>query len=220
MEQRSPEWYQERLGKVTASRIADVLAKGRSGPSATRANYRAQLVAERLTGVIQEDGFTSAAMQRGNEVEAEARAAYAFYRDAEILKASFVPHPTIEMAGASPDGFVWDDGLVEIKCPNTATHIATIRGKSIQGGYQKQILWQMACTGREWCDFVSYDPRLPGKLAMHVERIFRDDKAIAEVEAQVKVFLQEVEDEVTHLQTLVHAETAKDMMARAMMPVV
>jgi putative phage-type endonuclease len=137
-----------------------MMATTKSGPSASRANYAAQLVAERLTGTPTET-FQSAAMIHGTDTEAEARHAYCFFRDAEVVEVGFVDHPTVAMSGASPDGLVGEDGLLELKCPNTATHISTLMGKSVPGKYVKQIMWQLACTGRQWCDFASYDPRLP-----------------------------------------------------------
>lgn len=188
MEQRSPEWFEARRGKVTSSRIADVMAKGRgSQPSATRANYMAQLVAERLTGNV-EESYTNTAMQWGADTEPQARLAYELGRNVSIAEVGFVDHPTIPMSGASPDGLILDHGLVEIKCPNTATHIATLRGASIDGKYIKQMQWQMACTARAWCDFISYDPRLPLALEMFVCRIERDDDMIREIEAEVLSF--------------------------------
>lgn len=199
IEQGSNEWHQKRLGKVTASRIADLLAKTKSGWGASRTNYEAQIIAERLTGQ-REETFKSAAMERGNEVEAEAREAYEFFNNVTVVETSFVDHPIVEMSGASPDGFVGGEGLVEIKCPNTATHLSTLLGGSIKGVYLKQMQWQMACTGREWCDFVSYDPRMPEHLQMHVQRIERDNDLIKEIEEQVVVFLEGVEDKIKKLE--------------------
>lgn len=145
--QGSPDWFAVRLGKVTASRVADVIAKTKTGPSASRANYMAELIAERLTGTTGER-FQNAAMQWGSDQEDAARQSYAFEHDRDVETVGFVPHPTIAMTGASPDGLVGLDGLVEIKCPNTATHIETLIGGTIPGKYQTQMLWQMACTGR------------------------------------------------------------------------
>lgn len=199
MDQGTQEWHDARLGRVTASRIADVMASGRGGkPSATRANYRAQLVVERLTGVASE-GFTSAAMQHGTETEPQARATYTLDTFNTVDQVGFVPHPSIEMAGASPDGLIGSDGLIEIKCPNSATHIATLRGAAIDDKYVKQMMFQMACTGRKWCDFVSFDPRLPEEMQMHVRRVPADPEQIAEIEAAVSAFLVEVEEELADL---------------------
>lgn len=198
MEQRSPEWFAARLGKVTASKVADVIARTKTGWGASRANYAAQLVAERLTGVPAES-FTNAAMQWGIDHECEARKAYAFYRDADVTEIAFVNHPTIGMAGASPDGLVGTAGLVEIKCPNTATHIEWLLGGIVPAKYVSQMSFQMACTGRQWCDFASYDPRLPESMKLFVRRLERDDSHIAGLEDDVQVFLGEVDETVAQL---------------------
>ena len=197
--QRSPEWHALRLGKVTASRIADVCARTKTGWGASRKNYMAELVAERLTGVRSE-GFTNAAMQWGTDQEPEARTAYEFYRDATVAEIGFVAHPTIADTGASPDGLVGHDGLVEIKCPNTATHLETLLGSTLAEKYILQIQWQLACTGRQWCDFASYDPRLPESMRLFVERVKRDDAAIAAIEKDVAEFLAELRLTVHRLQ--------------------
>lgn len=199
--QGSPEWFAERAGKVTASRIGDMLATIKSGWAASRANYAAQLVAERLTGEVQES-FTNAAMKWGTETEPHARAAYRFYTDLEVEEVGFVMHPKIPMAGASPDGLVSTDGLVEIKCPNTATHIETLQGQAVPTKYHLQMQWQMACTGRRWCDFASFDPRMPEEMQLFVKRLPRDDVKIAEIEREVVAFLSEIDATVDRLQSL------------------
>jgi putative phage-type endonuclease len=201
MEQRDEEWFNIRLGKVTASRIADVTAKTKTGWGAGRANYKAQLVAERLTGQRQ-DSFTNAAMQWGVDTEEAARVAYAFLEGQKVFEEAFVIHPAIADAGASPDGLVGDNGLVEIKCPNTATHIETLKGGTIPAKYIGQMQWQMACTGRDWCDFASFDPRLPEEMQLFVKRLHRDDATIAELEAYVRDFLDEVDADVAELTRL------------------
>lgn len=198
--QGSPEWHELRCGKATASRIADIVAKTKTGWGASRANYRAELVAERLTGTVGER-FTNAAMQWGVDTEPHARVAYEFYTGNDVTQVGFVPHPSIGMTGASPDGLVGDDGLVEIKCPGTATHIDTLLGGTVPAKYVTQMLWQMACTGRAWCDFVSFDPRLPEAMRMFVQRIERDDDRIAELETEVIAFLREVDDTVRSLRS-------------------
>lgn len=197
-EQGSADWFAIRLGKVTASRVSDVIARTKSGPSASRANYAAQLIAERLSGEVAES-FSNFAMQWGTDQEPDARLAYEFRTDAEVEQIAFVPHPTIEMSGASPDGLVGADGLVEIKCPNTATHLETLITGTIPGKYETQMLWQMACTGRQWCDFVSYDPRLPENMRLFVKRLPRDDARIAELESEVTGFLFEIDATVKSL---------------------
>lgn len=190
--QGSPEWMAERCGRVTASRVADVIAKTKSGWGASRANYMAELIAERLTGVKAE-GYTNAAMQHGIDTEPQARGAYQFYADVEVVEVGFIAHPTIPMTGASPDGFVGDDGLVEIKCPNTATHIETLLGASVPSKYVTQMQWQMACAGRKWCDFVSFDPRLPESMRAFIRRVERDDMMISNLERDISAFLAELE---------------------------
>ncbi len=199
--QGSPEWFGARLGRVTASRVADVIAETKSGWGAGRANYMAQLVAERLTGEVAET-FSNAAMKWGTEMEPEARAAYQFYRDALVVEVGFVPHPRIAMSGASPDGLVGEDGLVEFKCPNTATHIETLIGQAVPGKYITQMQWQMACTGRQWCDFGSFDPRLPEDMRLFVRRVDRDDALISDLEAKVSAFLAETDAKVEALTRL------------------
>ena len=198
MEQGSPEWYAARLGKVGASRVADIIAKTKSGWSASRANYMAELVAERLTGTPAEK-FTSAAMQWGTDCEAEARAAYQFETGTVVAKVGFIPHPTIAMAGASPDGVIGDAGLLECKCPNTATHIETLRGGSIPGKYVTQMQWQLACTERQWCDFVSFDPRMPESMRLFIKRVERDNTYIGDLQAHVWLFLKELDEAVADL---------------------
>ncbi|MDG9785252.1 lambda exonuclease family protein [Metapseudomonas otitidis] len=192
MEQRSSEWFAARLGCVTASKVKDVMAKGRGGaPSAARTNYMMQLLCERLTG-RQEEGFTSAAMQRGTELEPLARDAYELFAEGDVVETGFVLHPSIQGFGASPDGLVGDVGLLEIKCPNTATHVATMQSGRHDPAYEWQMLAQMACTGRAWVDFVSFDDRLPEELQYACFRYERDDKRIAEMEAEVSAFLDEL----------------------------
>jgi putative phage-type endonuclease len=199
--QRTDEWHAARLGKVTASRVSDVVAKTKSGWSASRATYMGELIAERLTGA-QTEKFVNGAMQWGTDTEEAARAAYCFHKDVDVAEVGFVPHPAIPMSGASPDGLVGDDGLLESKCPNSITHIDTLLGQSVPGKYITQIQWQLACTGRKWCDFVSFDPRLPENMSLFVQRIHRDDKAIGELERQVEEFLAEVDAKLASLTSL------------------
>ena len=201
MEQKSDEWYSARVGKVTASRVADVVAKTKSGYSASRDNYMAQLVCERLTNKPAES-YSNAAMQWGTETEPLARAAYEAKMDVLVDEVGFIDHPTIVMSGASPDGLVGQDGLIEIKCPNTSTHIDTLLSQTVPKKYADQIFWQMACTGRQWCDFVSYDPRLPADLQLFIKRIPRDDQYIKLLEAEVIEFLTETAHKVAQLLNL------------------
>lgn len=198
MEQRSPEWFQTRLGKVTASRVADVITKTKSGWGASRANYRAQLIAERLTGEAQ-DSFTNAAMQWGTDTEPHARASYEFRTDSSVTEIGFVDHPKIKMSGASPDGLVGDVGMIEIKCPNTSTHLDVLMSEKVPAKYVTQISWQMACAGRAWCDFVSFDPRLPENMQLFIKRVHRDDDTISQLETDVTDFLAEIDETVAAL---------------------
>lgn len=211
--QGSPEWHALRLGKVTASRVADVVAKTKSGPSASRANYMAELIAERLTGAPAER-FSSAAMAHGTEYEPEAREAYEFYSDASVEQLAFAAHPRISLSGASPDGLVGTDGLVEIKAPNTATHLDTLLNGTIAGKYVTQMQWQMACTDRKWCDFVSYDPRMPEHMRIWIKRIDRDDVLIADLEKEVTAFLDEMRAKEENLIKLYSGYTADDTSVR------
>jgi putative phage-type endonuclease len=206
-EQGSPEWLAERLGKLTASRFSDAIAKTKSGWGASRSNLMGELIAERLTGVSAER-FANGAMQWGTATEPEARAAYEFRTDQEVLEVGFIPHPKIAMSGASPDGYVGDDGLVEIKAPLTATHIETMLGQSVPSKYVTQMMWQMSCTRRKWCDFVSYDPRLPESMRMFVKRVERDDKLIKDLEAQAADFLAELDAKLAALIALYERKEA------------
>jgi hypothetical protein len=197
--QGSDEWIAARLGKVTASRISDVVAKTKSGGwSESRANYMADLITERLTGK-QAEHYISGPMQRGSETEAEGRAAYQFERGVLVQTVSFFDHPTIAMSGASPDGFVGADGGIELKCPNTKTHLNYLLGQSIPGAYVGQMQWQMGTTGRQWVDWVSYDNRLPESMQLHIRRVQRDDRHIAELEAQVREFISELDAKLAAL---------------------
>jgi putative phage-type endonuclease len=196
--QGSAEWLAARAGCLTASAIADMLAKTKTGEAASRANLRARLVAERLTGIPQ-DGFSNAAMQWGNEQEPFARAAYEIHSGNLVDQTGLVMHPSIPYAGASPDGLIDDCGLVEIKCPNTATHIKYLLSGDAPKEYQPQMLWQMECTERKWCDFVSFDPRMPSHLQLFVVRFDRDEGRLNDVRAEAVKFLAEVDSMINQL---------------------
>lgn len=198
IEQGTEAWFEARRGKLTASRISDAIARTKSGWGASRANYMAQLVAERLTGEVA-DSFQSPAMKWGTETEPEARSAYEFFMDETVEQIGFVDHPNIPMAGASPDGLIGNAGLIEIKCPNTATHIDTLRDGKVPGKYLDQMQWQMACTDRKWCDFASYDPRLPANMRLFVQRVYRDLDRIVELEHDAREFLRELDETVAEL---------------------
>lgn len=198
-QQGTDEWLRVKAGKVSASRIADMLARTKTGWGASRANYLAELVSERMTGQPYGDKYKSPAMERGNEMEGAARDLYSFLRDVEVRQVGFVLHPAIDDAGCSPDGLIGDDGLVQFKCPNTATHIETLRGGSIDGRYIKQMQWEMACTGRAWVDFVSFDDRMPASMQIHIQRVMRNHEMIADMAGEVVVFLSEVNAVVSDL---------------------
>lgn len=198
IQQRTEAWMQQRCGKVTASRVSDIMAKTKSGPSASRANYMAELICERLTGQ-QAERFSSAAMDWGTATEPQARAAYEFMTDRAVVETGLVDHPSIPMFGASPDGLVGDDGLIEIKCPNTATHIETLLAETVPGKYMTQMQVQMICAGRVWCDFVSFDPRLPPDLQIWIKRVPADAEMQAEITAEVTKFLGELGSKIASL---------------------
>lgn len=201
IEQGSPEWMAQRCGKVTASRMADVMATIKTGEAASRANYRAELVAQRLTGRM-EDSYTNAAMQWGTEQEPFARASYEIQRGVIVEEVGFIQHPSILMSGASPDGLVGVDGMVEIKCPNTATHIAFLLDGVIPLKYRLQMAWQMACCGRKWVDYASFDPRMPEYLQLKVIRYTAEEAGIPALEDAVRVFISEVDDVVSKLEKI------------------
>jgi putative phage-type endonuclease len=201
MEQRTEEWFAARCGKVTASRVADIVAKTKTGYSASRENYLAQLVCERMTGKPAES-YSNTAMQWGTDQEPYARSAYELAKDVLVQEVGFVVHPNIENAGASPDGLVAEFGLVEIKCPNTATHIQTLLDQKVPDKYNIQMQWQMACTGRQWCDFCSFDPRMEEGLQLFIKRVEYHPLYVAELEKEVINFLMDVEDKIRKLNKL------------------
>ena len=201
IEQGTDEWFAIRCGKVTASRVADVIATTKSGYSASRANYEAQLICEILTGKPAES-FTNAAMQWGTETEPLARAQYELKTGEMVNQIGFVVHPMIEQAGASPDGLIGEDGCIEIKCPNTSTHLDTLLSQKVPSKYITQMTWQMVCTGRKWCDFVSYDPRLPENLQLYIERIELDQDYAKNLQNEVVMFLVEVNEKVEKLRKI------------------
>lgn len=204
--QGSPEWYAERAGKVTASRIADVMARTKTGWGAARKHYMDRLVAERITGKVLPQK-TVASLDRRLEMEPEARIAYEFYSGNEVSEVGFIQHPTIPNAGASPDGLIADDGGLEIKCCDTFTHIEILTSGTIDKAYIQQCDFGMACTGREWWDFASYDPAMPEELKLFVKRIQRDDSRIAEIESAVIEFISEVDAKVKQVLALTNGKS-------------
>ena len=191
--QGTPEWKRQRCGIVTASRMSDITAKTKSGYSATRANYMAEKLIERLTGEPQ-DTYTNAAMQWGTDNEPFARDAYRFYSGEEVVETGFILHPTIKNAGASPDGLVGDKGMLEIKCPNTATHIEFLRTLDIPLKYQLQMSFQMMTCNREWCDFVSFDPRLPEEMRFAVQTYGLDKNIVEFLTTEINKFNDELDE--------------------------
>jgi putative phage-type endonuclease len=195
--QGSQEWHELRLGKITASRIADVIAQIKTGEAASRADYRIELVCERLTGKPTES-YINADMERGIELEQFARAWYEVETGKFVRQVAFVDHPTIEMSGASPDGII-DDGLIEIKCPKVKTHVKYILDDKVPAKYMPQMAWQMACTRAKWVDFVSWCPDLPADMQIFIKRYERNDEYIAELEAAVIQFNLEVNQVIERL---------------------
>ena len=198
IEQGSDEWKAARLGHVTASNMADVMAKGKSGEAVTRYKYKVRIVAERLTGTPPES-YSNAAMEWGIEQEQFAVMAYEAKADVLTDRTGFWLHPEIKWLGVSPDRLVGDNGLVEVKCPNTTTHLDYIFAGKIPAEYMKQIQCQLWVTGREWCDFLSFDPRLPQRNQLFIIRADRDEELIKEMEAETLKFLAEVESLIIKL---------------------
>ncbi len=197
--QGTDEWKMLRLGKATASRIKDIIAKTQKGYSTSRDKYMTQLLLERLTGTVAES-YSDAAMAHGVEQEPFARAAYEAAKSVMVDQVAFINHPTIEMAGASPDGLVNDDGLVELKCPMSHTHLESLLG-GLDDQYKVQVQWQMACTGRKWTDLCSFDPRFPAELQLVIKRFERDDAYIATLEKEVIKFLTELDDKLNKVKS-------------------
>ncbi|WP_375608891.1 MULTISPECIES: lambda exonuclease family protein [unclassified Bartonella] len=204
MEQRTAEWFQARLGKVTASNIYNILNKTTKGlPTSKYEDYKIKLITERLTRETS-PYYETEDMRWGIEHEEDALREYGFIHDADITKCGFIQHPTIEMAGASPDGLIGEDGLIEVKCPRSVTHMRFCIGDEIKPEYHAQMQFQMACTERKWCDFVSYDPRFTGEffhLRMKVKRVLRDDQQIEQINQAVQAFLADIEREIQQLST-------------------
>lgn len=196
--QGSDEWLAARVGRITASRMTDLMAKTKSGWGASRANLMAELLCERLTG-MPAVRFTNDAMRWGTEQEQFAREAYANRKGVEVFEVGFIPHPEIARAGASPDGYVGESGLVEFKSPNSATHIDTLLTEVVPARYALQMQFQMACADREWCDFVSYDPRCPAHMQLFVRRVTRDQSVILELESEVVALDTEIEAKIAAL---------------------
>ena len=201
MEQRTDEWFKARLGKVTASRVSDVLAKIKSGEAAVRRNYKMQLATERLTGQ-KTDSYTNQAMQDGIDREDTARQIYEIVRDIKVEQVGFIDHPIIKMAGASPDGLLPDNGVLEIKCPIETTHTTNLLERKLPSRYISQVQWQIACTGADYANFVSYNPNFEPKLQLMYVAVERDDEYIEMLEEEVSIFLLEVDEVINTLREL------------------
>lgn len=209
MEQGTEEWRAARLGKVTASRISEVMAKLKDGSyGASRANYMAEKILEKLTGQPQDGDYVSKAMQWGMDNEEDARIAYTFTTGRAITQVGFIEHPVIPQSGASPDGLVPHMGLVQIKCPNPATHIETLLTGKIDRAYMLQMNWEMACTETLWCDFVSFDPRMPPEMQLWIRRINRNDALIAEIRQEVVKFVIDCGEKLAALRKSYNMEVA------------
>lgn len=202
MDQRTDEWFAQRAGKFTASRASDLMAKTRSGPAASRGNLLTLLAVERLTGTCVET-YSNAAMQRGIELEGEARDAYAFERGLAVEEVAFIVCESLPNTGCSPDGLIDADGMVEIKCPaSMAKHLDALRTDAHAQEYRWQLQHQLLCTGRQWVEIASYDPRFPEGLQLAVTRVERDEAAIAELSEAIRVADAEIEAMVAEMAAL------------------
>lgn len=200
--QESQDWMAQRAGKFTASRASDLMAKTKSGPSASRANLLALLAVERLTGQCVEM-YQNAAMSRGIDLEAEARDAYGFHEGVAVDESGFVAHPILPNTGCSPDGLLGDDGLLEIKCPSSMQkHLDALRTGAHAVEYRWQAQHQLMTTGRKWVAMASYDPRFPEGLQLAITRVERDEAAIAELAAEIRKADAEVEAMVEELHNM------------------
>lgn len=191
LEQGSQAWLEARAGSLGSSQVADALAKTQRGWGVSRSNIRAQLVRERLTGKPTET-FCSAAMQRGKDLEPQARAMYCFQKGYEVTEEAIIKHPLIEGSHCSPDGLCNDIGMLEIKCCGDARHYEILQGDDPEDRYIKQCRWQMAVTGRAWVDLAYFNPDWPAEMQMVIHRIDRDEGDLAAMEDEVRKFLAEV----------------------------
>lgn len=205
--QGTPEWLAARAGSLGASSIADALAKTKTGWGAARANIKARLVTERITGNPVET-FVNDAMRRGTELEPQARDMYSFVTGHDVSEVGIVLHPSIKGSHCSPDGLCGDTGMVELKCCGAARHIELLTGSDPEDRYIKQCIWQMACTGREWVDLAYFHPDMPQAMQLVIHRIERDDAVIGELETEVSKFLAEVDATVADLRARYMKEAA------------
>lgn len=191
--QGTPAWKMLRVGKVTASRVGDVMAwKKDKSETAARRDYRMQVITEMLTGFPTEYGFETSDMRWGIDHEPHARIIYGDIYQTHVEQVPFLQHPSIEQAGASPDGLIGKKGMLEVKCPRSFTHLNYILENVVPADYIPQMTWQLACDPkREWVDFMSFDPRMPEALRVFVKRFYRKDADIASAEVEVKKFIDE-----------------------------
>mgnify|MGYP003626839002 FL=1 len=203
MQQLSTEWFAAKLGKISASRCSDIVATNKGKTAASRENYLIELILQRMTGK-RDEGFTNAAMEHGIKTEAEARGVYGLTNNCEITQVAFLDHPTIPMAGASPDGIINDtNGMLEIKCPTQKTHMQYLLNKKIPRSYITQMNFQLACSPEsEYVDFCSYDNRFPDHLQLLTIRHNRDSEAILELEKEVTLFSDELTERQQQLEKL------------------
>jgi putative phage-type endonuclease len=199
MIQQTPEWYQAKIGRVSASRCADLMAKTKSGYSTSRNNYMTELIIARITGEYPES-YTSPSMQWGIDTETQAREAYEIATYTPVSQAGFILHPDNSEVGCSPDGLIGEDGGLEIKCPNSATHLDTLLTGKIDRKYLLQIQFSMWVTNRKWWDYVSYDPRFPEHMRLFISRVDRDETIILEIKAEVEKFLDEMKAKLKKLE--------------------
>ncbi len=192
MPQGDEEWLQARVGKVTASRMGDMMAKTKSGWGASREQYAAELLSELINGKPYQ-GYVTGPMAQGILNEPDARVEYEFEKGVRVEEVGFIPHPNIHRAGASPDGYVGSEGLIEIKCMQPSGHVAVLRTLKISDSHIKQMQFQMACTGRQWCDYVAYNPNYNPPYRCWISRVYRDENLIRTLEDHTRIFLQELD---------------------------
>lgn len=199
IEQGCKEWLDLRLGKITASRVSDIMTNGKSGkPSKTSESYMIELISEILTG-SQADFYVNSAIAWGNECEPQARAMYELENDVDVEEVAFIQLD--EFVGVSPDGLVGDNGLIEIKCPTSKKQIERALSDCYHAEYKAQIQMQLWVSGREWCDFVSFDPRVNGKASYLQERVYRDDEYIEDMKNRIGAFVELMKEKINSLNT-------------------
>jgi predicted phage-related endonuclease len=198
MLQGSDEWRQARCGSVGASDAPRVVRRTKSGYSADRESLMAEKVLERLTGAPVEI-FKTQAMLQGTAREPEARMLYEVVRGAEVAEVGLIPHPSIKGTHCSPDGFVGEAGLIEIKAPMAAAHLNTLLTETISEAHLVQVMWQLSCTRRSWCDYVSYNPDFPAPMQVWIKRVVRDAAFIGELEREIATFIKEIDRKVEQL---------------------